>query len=425
MRKKSRILKSFLATASILGLSLTIPVNEIYAVAVSQMVGDVNLNNPNTNFNPPFVDGNTIEVINSGNMTVSNSGTYNIGAIRADQEVTAISVGSGSTDLAINLTIGSMSGVVKGLNITRFNNATNINITLNGNAGGGNIPPVNDYSALQQVSFTQMGGGDSANSINLNINAPITLNSTFNTSASSETINVNDDVIITQPTKASGAENMNFNIAGDKSLTLSAPNSIQDGTGAGRVRFNFTGANSVLNIDGTNTTIRGAITNGANGTLNVNAGVTTATDSTVTTIQKTNIADNTTFNIDSVNSNMNLLNNGTSIAFKGASSELDLINTGNTDKKFTLYSNLNPSDAEDEYGIVRVEATTNNLTIANNGGPYTIGQDNTHRLKEFEVKGAGNIVIDNTVFTKRFNMNSTGQVTLNQRLDLGAEGEVL
>ena len=46
------------------------------------MVGDVNLNNPNTNFNPPFVDGNTIEVINSGNITVSNSGTYSIGAIR-------------------------------------------------------------------------------------------------------------------------------------------------------------------------------------------------------------------------------------------------------------------------------------------------------------------------------------------------------
>ncbi|GAA5252828.1 hypothetical protein [Candidatus Rickettsia kedanie] len=152
---------------------------------------------------------------------------------------------AGSTDLAINLTIGSMSGVVKGLNITIFNNATNINITVNGSAGGGNIPPVNDYSALQQVSFTQMGGGDSANSINLNINPPMTLNSTFYTSAFSETINVNDDVIITQPTKASDAGNMNFNIAGDKSLTLSAPNSIQDGTGAGRVRFTFTGANSV------------------------------------------------------------------------------------------------------------------------------------------------------------------------------------
>ncbi|ABV74730.1 Cell surface antigen-like protein Sca7 [Rickettsia akari str. Hartford] len=176
----------------------------------------------------------------------------------------------------------------------------------------------------------------------MNINAPMTLNRTFYTSVFSETINVNDDVIITQPTKASGAGNMNFNIAVDKSLTLSAPNSIQDGTGAWRVSFTFTGANSVLNIDGTNTTIRWAITNGANGTLNVNAGVTTATDSTVTPLQKTNITDNTTFNIDSVNSNMNLLNNRTSIAFKGASSELDLINTGNADKQFTLYSNLNP-----------------------------------------------------------------------------------
>ncbi|MCC8419316.1 MAG: autotransporter outer membrane beta-barrel domain-containing protein, partial [Rickettsia endosymbiont of Glossina mortisans submortisans] len=120
-----------------------------------------------------------------------------------------------------------------------------------------------------------------------------------------------------------------------------------------------------------------------------------------------------------------LLNNGAKIIFEGAGSELNLINTGNTDKQFMLYSNLNPSDAEDEYGIVRVEATTNNLTIANNGGPYTIGQDNTHRLKEFEVKGAGNIVIDNTIFTKQFNMNNTGQVTLNQVLDLGVGGGVL
>ncbi|ABV74729.1 Cell surface antigen-like protein Sca7 [Rickettsia akari str. Hartford] len=70
-------------------------------------------------------------------------------------------VGSGRTDLAINLTIGSMSSVVKGLNITRFDNATNINIILNGSAVDGNIPTVNDYSALPQVSFMQMGGWDS------------------------------------------------------------------------------------------------------------------------------------------------------------------------------------------------------------------------------------------------------------------------
>ncbi|WP_232279061.1 hypothetical protein [Rickettsia akari] len=62
-------------------MSLNIPVNEIYTAAVCQMVVEVNLNNLNTNFNPQFVDGNTIEVINYGNITVSNSGTHNIGVL--------------------------------------------------------------------------------------------------------------------------------------------------------------------------------------------------------------------------------------------------------------------------------------------------------------------------------------------------------
>ena len=79
--KKFRILKSFLATASILGLSLTTPTNAIYAAAVSRMLGDVNLDVPNTNFNPPFIDGNTIEVINSGSITTGHDISPNIGAI--------------------------------------------------------------------------------------------------------------------------------------------------------------------------------------------------------------------------------------------------------------------------------------------------------------------------------------------------------
>ncbi|MFV0273847.1 MAG: hypothetical protein AB8U53_01000 [Rickettsia aeschlimannii] len=56
---------------------------------------------------------------------------------------------------------------------------------------------------------------------------------------------------------------------------------------------------------------------------------------------------------------------------------------------------------------MRIGAITKYLTIANNGGPYTI----THRLKNFIVDGAGDVVVDNTVFTKLLSMNSTEQVT--------------
>src|SRR5207237_6447049 len=125
--KKSRVLKNFLATASILGLSLTIPTNEIYAVAVSQMSGDVNLNDPDTNFAPPFVNGNTIEVINPGTIAILDDGVYNIGAIRADQLVTQILVGR-VVDLNTEVTIGSISGTVEDLHIIRFNNDTKIKI---------------------------------------------------------------------------------------------------------------------------------------------------------------------------------------------------------------------------------------------------------------------------------------------------------
>lgn len=232
------------------------------------------------------------------------------------------------------------------------------------------------------------------------------------------TININDNVVCGN--SISMNRNVPINIIGNQSLHLMLFLPVQ-----ASASFNVVGAGAVLNINADNITIKGAITNGANGTLNVNAGVTTATDSTITTIQETNIADNTAFNINSVNNDVDLLDNGTNIVLKGANSKLDLVNTSNTDDRtYTLYANLNPSNAEDEYGVVRVGATTNALTVANNGGPYTIGQDNTHRLKEFEVKGAGNIVIYNTVFTKRFNMNSTGQVTLNQALALGAGGNI-
>ncbi|MCX4083766.1 hypothetical protein N7281_02565 [Rickettsia hoogstraalii] len=171
---------------------------------------------------------------------------------------------------------------------------------------------------------------------------------------------------------------------------------------------NANGGTLVINAP---TTV-GDIVNAANGNIIINADF-TITDPDAGGIHNITIKDNTTYTIDSINGNVDLLANGAKIIFEGADSELDLINTSNVnDRTFTLHNNLNPSNVQDEFGIVRIGATKKDLTIASNGGPFTIGQDNTHRLKEFIVDGAGDIEIDNVVvFTKLLSMNSTGQVT--------------
>jgi len=194
--------------------------------------------------------------------------------------------------------------------------------------------------------------------------------------------------------------------------------------------INFTGnlafgtEGGMLLVGNNNVQISGKIINGAKATFDVSANL-TISDPSAGSVNKVDISNNRIYTIDAANGNVDLLNNGAKIVFEGVDSQLALINSSDQDDRtFTLYANLNPSDAEDNYGIVRVGATTNGLTIANNGGPYTIGQDNTHRLQNFIVDGAGNIVVDNTVFTKLLSMNSTGQVTFNQALDLGEDGNI-
>nr|WP_233418802.1 hypothetical protein [Rickettsia tamurae] len=192
----------------------------------------------------------------------------------------------------------------------------------------------------------------------------------------------------------------------------------------GGITFNNSNASGGTLIINTENTINVALLNAIKAKIQINANL-TINDPSAGDIGDIRIADNTTYTIDAANGNVNLLNNGAKIIFEGPNSELDLVNTSNiNDRQFTLYNNLNKS-GNDEYGIVRIGATTKDLTIANNGGPYTIGQDNTHRLKNFIVDRAGDVVVDNTVFTKLLSMNSTGQVTFNQALDLGAGGNIL
>lgn len=188
-------------------------------------------------------------------------------------------------------------------------------------------------------------------------------------------------------------------------------------------KFNFSDS-GILILSGDNTKFNPTtLSNVDKAVLNINNNVTTEMPS-VLTINTINIADGNSLTIDALNSDIDLLANKASINFSGSSASLVLTNSSGTDRNFTLFTKLNPSTTTDGYGIVRVGATTNGLTIANNGGPYAIGQDNTHRLQNFIVEGAGGIVVDNTVFTKLLSMNSTGQVTFNQALDLGANGNI-
>lgn len=216
-----------------------------------------------------------------------------------------------------------------------------------------------------------------------------------------------NNVLFTNSNAASGTININADL------------------NSGQVTFNMGNANGGTLVINAPTTV-GDIVNAANGNIIINADF-TITDPDAGGIHNITIKDNTTYTIDSINGNVDLLANGAKIIFEGADSELDLINTSNAnDRTFTLHNNLNPSNAQDEFGIVRIGATKKDLTIASNDGPFTIGQDNTHRLKEFIVDVAGDIEIDNVVvFTKLLSMNSTGQVTFNQELDLGAGGLIV
>nr|WP_040257726.1 hypothetical protein [Rickettsia hoogstraalii] len=162
-----------------------------------------------------------------------------------------------------------------------------------------------------------------------------------------------NSIIFTNNAAASGT----INVGGE--LTL------------GSLTFNANAVGDVLVINAPST-INGAILNGLKGKIEIKANL-TINDPSAGSVNEIDIADNTTYTIDAKNGNVDLLANGAKIIFEGADSELDLINTSNVnDRTFTLHNNLNPSNVQDEFGIVRIGATKKDLTIASNGGPFTI-----------------------------------------------------
>ncbi|MDE8610906.1 autotransporter outer membrane beta-barrel domain-containing protein, partial [Rickettsia felis] len=361
--------------------------------AGNSIINAANINLTNNNSILTLFDGNVTTLTGNINNTtgVDGQGILNLAHDLASDNIITGDIGNIGSLAAINVLLGSAtlnSTILKATNINLQSNTSVLNldddIIVTGNINGANgvngtlnfIGNATLNGNINNLNILQCSGG---NGKILDLQGNITVNS----------------IVFADSVLASGTISVNglLNVGG--------------------ITFNNSNASGGTLIINTENTINVALLNAIKAKIQINANL-TINDPSAGDIGDIRIANNTTYTIDAANGNVNLLNNGAKIIFEGADSELDLVNTSNiNDRQFTFYNNLNKS-GNDEYGIVRIGATTKDLTIENNGGPYTIGQDNTHRLKEFIVDGAGNIVVDNTVFTKLLSMNSTGQVTFNQ-----------
>lgn len=108
---------------------------------------------------------------------------------------------------------------------------------------------------------------------------------------------------------------------------------IENGLVARRVVFNNENADGGTLVINAPSAVN-AIVNPNNGMIVLNADF-TISDPSAGDIREIKIADNIKYTIDAKSGNVDLLNNGAKIIFEGAGSELNLINTGNTDKQFT------------------------------------------------------------------------------------------
>lgn len=384
----------------ILGSYLLIIPNMLFAVGISTMTGDASLSNTKKNWDPEFIEGNTV-VVGKDSVLLTTNTPRRIGAIRLDNRLAELSFFNFNPS-----TIGSIAGDSK-LTTLRIIGSKNDPhaLTLTGEAGVNNNPPANDYSGVSHIRFTY----DSI----LNINAPVTIDSTFDTSDHISTIiNINDDVMITDKSIAKTGNNTTINIARRKSLTLSGNNMNLISA------FDFK-LSGILNLNGNNISFNPiSLSNVENATLNVNNNVTTNTSSVVR-INTINIADTKNFTVDSVNGDIFFF---TPINLKGSSSTLSLTNSGISNQNFIIYNNLLSDNTEDAYGIIKIDTRTNELSLTSN---YNIGKDNTHRIKALILSGSGDIILDSAIFTKQLTINGQNKTTLHQILDLGIDGNIL
>lgn len=384
---------------------------KLYVSGAANFTGKVkNIKLTDTGSILTFYDGNLTTFIGDINNT---TGTNSKGILNLAYDAGSVNVITG--DIGNNGSLDTIN-ILKGeatLN-SQIVNATNINLV----SAGTILNLKDDINVNGNISSNVQGGGGTVNAVGGTITGTINnLDLLQCSGGNGKILNLNGDAVINSIVFVDNAAASGTIKAGGK-LTLN------------NLTFNNSNAaGGVLEINA-ESSINAAILKGINGTIQINANL-TINHPSAGDVNVIRIADKKTYTIDAKGGNVNLLNNGAKIIFEGEDSELDLINTSNTDKQFTLYANLNPSNAKDIYGIVRVSSSTNGLTIANNGGDFTIGQDVTHRLKNFIVdnvgnpENSGNITIDNIVFTKLFSMNSKGKVTLTKNLNTGANGQIV
>ncbi|QQV75727.1 hypothetical protein H6P87_01292 [Rickettsia tillamookensis] len=132
----------------------------------------------------------------------------------------------------------------------------------------------------------------------------------------------------------------------------------------GTLEFNGPGGNTY--------NLSGAITNGATGILNINAGGTViANDASIGTVAQINIQNNKSFAINAKNADVDILN-AQAINFKGANSNLFLLNDSTTDNRVITLKNDLPAFATGGGGLTLI-GTTKLVTLQGDGGAKAIG----------------------------------------------------
>lgn len=314
------------------------------ASGISTMTGNASLSDTATNWDPAFVDGNTI-VVGVDNISLNANASKTIGAIRLDHDLTI----NYQTGTAYTFTIGSIAGSGK----MTFN-LQNDTLNLSGTAGTNNSPLANDYSGFFSIIIS--------NQPTINVNAPVTIGSTFSkTNDTTIKFNFNENTTITDSsfTQISNGE---YNISANKLLTLSGSDMTLTSA------FNFSDSGQLI-LSGDNTIFNpSSVSNASSAVLNVDNNVTTSMPS-VLTINTINISDGKSFTIDAVNSDIDLLDDNASINFSGSNATLVLTNSGTSDRTFTAYNTVTGNVLFSSDGtLVASKGITGNIDFAGNNG---------------------------------------------------------
>lgn len=120
------MIKKFIGAAYLLATS-----NLVFATGISTMIGNASLSNMKTNWDPEFVEGNTV-VVGKNGIRLTTDASTKIGAIRLDNTLSYI--GNYASSVAAP-TIGSIAGIAKLQKLQTAGPGTGQVWTLTGTAG--------------------------------------------------------------------------------------------------------------------------------------------------------------------------------------------------------------------------------------------------------------------------------------------------